>query len=365
MRIFHTECGKLWGGQELRSLIEVEESNAAGHQAWAIVSEDGKSIEYARNRGTPYFPIPGKSTIDTPAFLEMARLVFRQKPDIICCHNSRDFYFCAPFRLAGIPVVRYRHISAPVRPTSMQNFFYRHGTTAVVATAHFIKDQLVVRNGVSPKKITVIGEGVDMQRFNLSTDGSATRKEFGFDEKTFVVGEVSMMRAEKGFDILLRALALIKDSHPYIRFLFAGGPGRDTSYPQQLKELAASLRVTDRVVFVGWREDVPQLMAACDVIALASTGVEGQSRVIPEAFALRKPVVASRLGGIPELVQHEHSGLLVAPGSPKDLARAIVRYASDPALRDHCAANGYALAQSRLDIKKRMEESYAFYQTLL
>lgn len=364
MRIFHTECGQQWGGQELRSLIEVEAANAAGHQAWAIVHEHGKMAEYAEKRDTPHYRISMKSSVDVKGFAQMAKLVAKHRPDVICCHNARDFYLSFPFRAVGIPLIRYRHISAPVKATWSRSFAYRTGSNAVVATAEFIKNQLVVQNGVDPRHITVIGEGVDLSRFNLSVDGSAARAEFGFTADQLVVGQVGMIRADKGFDDLIRAASLLRDSHPQVRFLFVGGPTRDGKYLREMQDLATKQNVADRIIFTGWREDVPQLMAACDVITLVSTGVEGQSRVIPEAFALKKPVIGSRLGGIPELVDHEHTGLLVPPRSPKDIAAAITRYAEEVALRERCALAGYDLAQSTLDINKRMEESYALYRSL-
>lgn len=364
MRIFHTECGQQWGGQELRTLIEVEEANAAGHQAWAIVHAEGKMAEHAEKRGTPHYRISMKSSADPKGFAQMVGLVARHRPQVICCHNARDFYLSFPFRAMGIPLVRYRHISAPIKPTWNRSFAYRTGSNVVVATAEFIKNQLVTQNGVAPERIVVIGEGVDLSRFNLDVDGAAARAEFGFTAGHVVVGQVGMIRADKGFDDLIRAAELLRDSHPRVRFLFVGGPTRDGAYFRQMQELAVKHGVGDRVVFTGWREDVPQLMAACDIITLASTGVEGQSRVIPEAFALRKPVIGTRLGGIPELVEHERTGLLVPPRSHLELAAAVARYVEDQSLRDRCATAGYELAQSTLDIKKRMAESYALYERL-
>lgn len=364
MRIFHTECGQQWGGQELRTLIEVEEANAAGHHAWAIVHAEGKMAEHAEKRGTPHYRISMKSSVDLKGFAQMIRLVAKHRPHVICSHNARDFYLSFPFRAVGIPLLRYRHISAPIKPTWNRSFAYRSGSNAVVATAEFIKNQLVVQNGVNPRRITVIGEGVDLSRFNLSVNGDAARAEFGFTSEQIVVGQVGMIRADKGFDDLIRAAELLRESHPQVRLLFVGGPTRDGAYFRQMQDLAVKHGVGDRVVFTGWREDVPQLMAAADIITLASTGVEGQSRVIPEAFALRKPVIGTRLGGIPELVEHERTGLLVPPRSHKDLAAAIARYVEDAALRERCASAGYELAQSTLDIKKRMDESYALYRSL-
>lgn len=365
LRIFHTECGLQWGGQELRTLEEVDRARDDGHQAWAIVNRDGKMAGHAERRGTPHYRIAIRNSVDAAGFLALLRLVMRHRPQIICAHNSRDFFLAWPFRMFGIPVLRYRHISNPIKPSWTRSFAYRHGASKVVATAQFIKRQMVEHNGVEPERICVIGEGVDLKRFGPQVDGSAARKEFGLTSEHFVAGAVGMVRGDKGYDVLIRAASRLRESHPQLRYLFVGGPTRDGAFMEQMKNLAAELKVADRITWTGWREDVPELMAAMDLFVLASIGVEGQSRVIPEAFAMGKPVIGSEVGGIPELVTPETTGLLARRSDPKQLARAIARMLDEPELRAGCARAGRKLAEDRLDIRHRMEESYALYRELI
>ncbi len=364
LRIFHTECGKQWGGQELRTLVEVEEARRDGHEAWAIVNEEGKMLEHARARGTPHYAISMRSSWDPRGMARLASLACKHRPHVICCHNSRDFYISLPHRLTGVKILRYRHISDPVKSTFARNFAYCHGAHAVVATAEFIKDQFIRLNGVKPERIRVIGEGVDLGRFASHLDGTAARREFGLGPEHFVVGQVGMIRGDKGYEVYLRAAAQVAATHPEVRFLCVGGPTRDGGYMRRMQELGESLGLGGKVIFTGWREDVDVVMAGLDLLVLASTGVEGQSRVIPEAFALGKPVIGTRLGGIPELVFHEKTGLLVSPGDPAGLAKAIVRLLEDAGLRGRCAAEGRKMALEKLDIRKRMRESYDLYYEL-
>ena len=365
LTIFHTECGKQWGGQELRTLVEVEEACKDGHHAWAIVNEAGQMAEYARRRGTPHFAISMKSSWDPQGLAQLTGMVWKLRPQLICCHNSRDFYLSLPHRLAGVKILRYRHISDRVKATYARNFAYCSGAHAVVATAEFIKKQFVEYNGVRPERIRVIGEGVDLERFGPRLDGTPVRRGFGWDGEHFVVGQVGMIRGDKGYDIYLRAAALAAAAHPELRFLCVGGPTRDGTYMRQMQKLAVELGLKDKIVFTGWREDVDRIMAGLDMLVLASTGVEGQSRVIPEAFALGKPVIGTQLGGIPELVFEGVTGLLVPPGDFEALARAMVRMVEDKELRCRCAEAGRKMALEKLDIRKRMQESYDLYHELL
>lgn len=365
LTIFHTECGRQWGGQELRTLEEVDRARDDGHAAWALVHRDGRMAEHAERRGTPHYRLSMRNSADPVGFAQMARLVWRHRPDVICSHNARDFYLAWPFRAVGIPVLRYRHISNTVKASWSRSFAYRHGASQVVATAKFIKRQLIEHNDVAPERIRVIGEGVDLGLYNKSVDARAVRTELGLMPEHFVVGTVGMVRSDKGYHVIVQAAARLKDAFPHLRFLLVGGPTRDGAYLESVQKTAEKLGVADRLIWTGWREDVPQLMAAMDLFVLASVGVEGQSRVIPEAFALGKPVIGSEVGGIPELVEDGVTGFLVPKENADALAAAITRMVQDEARRTACAEAGHRLALERLDIRRRMEESYALYRTLL
>ncbi|HSI86670.1 MAG TPA: glycosyltransferase family 4 protein, partial [Candidatus Methylacidiphilales bacterium] len=356
---------KQWGGQELRTLIEVEEANRDGHEAIAVVNEEGRMRQHAQERGTPHFPMSLKSSFDPRGATQLAQLVWKFRPDVICCHGARDFYLSLPYRALGIPIVRYRHISGLVTPSFSRSFAYTTGATAVVATADCIRRQFIEKNKVKPERITVIGEGVDLKHFEHGVDGVAARAEFGFGPQDIVAGTVAMVRSDKGYDTLVTAAKKACDRYPNLRFLFVGGPTRDGAWFQQVQDYSKQLGLEGRVIWTGWRKDVPQLMAAMDIFILASNGGEGQSRVIPEAFALRKPVIGTNVGGIPELIEDGRTGLLVPPRDPEALAEAVGRYVSNPALRESCADAGHELAVSKLDIRLRMKESYELYNRLL
>ncbi|PTY00007.1 hypothetical protein DB346_19565 [Verrucomicrobia bacterium LW23] len=365
MKILHTESGKQWGGQELRTLVEVEEAIRDGHDALVALNKDGKMLEYARQRGTPYYAMSMRSSVDPVGAGHMARLVASFRPDVICCHGAQDFYLSFPYRFLGIPIVRYRHISGMVKATFSRNFAYRYGANAVVATAEFIRKQLIDNNKVPPGRIVTIGEGVDLRHFTQGVDGAAVRQEFGLGPDVVVAGMVAMVRNDKGYDTLVNAAREACDRHPHLRFLLVGGPTRDGAWFRQMQELSRSMGLEGKVIWTGWRNDVPQMIAAMDIFILASNGGEGQSRVIPEAFALRKAVIGTRVGGIPELVEDGVTGLLVPPREPTAMAAAISRYVEDPALRESCAAAGHELALRKLDIRLRMQETYALYNRLL
>jgi glycosyltransferase involved in cell wall biosynthesis len=365
LRVFHSDAGLQFGGQEFRTLEEVRRTNELGATSWAIVRRGGRMECEARRRKIPYYAISMSSSADIVGFAQLLRLVRRLRPHVICAHSSHDFYLAWPFRAIGIPVLRYRHISEPVKPTWARNFVYRTAASKVVATAECIKAQLVAHNGVRPDRIVVIGEGVDLTKFSNPRLAAETRASLGFPEDAVVIGTVGMVRSGKGYDVLVDAAARVIGVEARARFLLIGGPTADGAYFREIHALISRLGIREHVIMTGWRDDVPDLMAALDVFVLASTGTEGQSRVIPEAFALGRPVVASQFGGIPELVRDGENGLLVPPRDPSALADALLRMVRDPALRLRCGQAGRHFAHAHLDFDLRLRQSLALYQSLV
>jgi glycosyltransferase involved in cell wall biosynthesis len=194
--------------------------------------------------------------------------------------------------------------------------------------------------------VSLIYNGVDLQRYNHQQPCCTLREEFGIPEGAPVVGVVARLEAEKGHRTLVDAWPPVLLSHPDARLLIVG----EGSERNSLEAQAASLGIADRVVFTGRREDVPAVTAALDIAVLPSYR-EAQGLSVLEAMALGRPVVASNVGGIPEMVEDGVSGLLVRPGDCDALAAAIVRLLSNHPLADTLARRGHDLVHERFCIE--------------
>ena len=141
----------------------------------------------------------------------------------------------------------------------------------------------------------------------------------------------------KGHEDFLRIARIISDAIPQARFLVAGGAIYETEghrgYAESLRRRAAELELADRVTFLGTRDDVPKILASLDVLVHCPTAPEPYGRVVIEGMAAQRPVVASNAGGVPEIVEHEITGLLIAPGNVHGFAGAVLRLLGDSALR--------------------------------
>jgi glycosyltransferase involved in cell wall biosynthesis len=207
--------------------------------------------------------------------------------------------------------------------------------------------------------VSLIYNGVDLQRYNHQQPCCTFRDEFGIPEGVPVVGVVARLEAEKGHRTLVDAWPVVLESHPDARLLIVG----EGSERNSLEAQAASLGVSERVVFTGRREDVPAVTAALDIAVLPSYR-EAQGLSVLEAMALSRPVVASNVGGIPEMVEDGVSGLLVPPGDCDSLAGAIVRLLSDHPFADTLAKRGHDLVHERFCIELMTSQIETLYDEL-
>lgn len=208
---------------------------------------------------------------------------------------------------------------------------------ALVAISEFVAQSL--RDlGYRPERIHVVLNGMDLRPWDPADhDGRRIREEFGFDPTTPVLAIVARLFVWKGHLELLKALALVTKEHPEVRLLVVGiddpraVPGR-RSLTEEMREMIDAEHLKDNVVFTGFRSDVADIMAACDIYAMPSFE-EPFGMVYVEAMSLERPVVALDNGGAAEIVVHGVTGLLSDVGDTAGLAANIERLVEDPALR--------------------------------
>jgi glycosyltransferase involved in cell wall biosynthesis len=219
--------------------------------------------------------------------------------------------------------------------------------------------------GGDAEKSDVIHYGLDSARFDQVDEGAppSIRRELSLGEATPLVGVFSRLTPWKGQHVLLRALPTLPDVHALLvgDSLFEDG----ARYDETLDDLARDLGVRDRVHFLGFRDDIPQLMKAVDIVLHTSTAPEPFGRVIVEGMLARQPVVATRAGGAAEIVDHERTGLLIPPEDEAALASAVQRLLDAPALADRLAEDGYEHACSHFSVAEMNRRIEARIRALL
>jgi glycosyltransferase involved in cell wall biosynthesis len=217
-------------------------------------------------------------------------------------------------------------------------------------------EQKIRDEGRSGVPVSLIYNGVDLQRYNHQQPCCTLHEDYSIPEDSPIVGVVARLEAEKGHRTLIDAWPLVLAAHPEAWLLVVGeGSERDS-----LEAQVASLGIAGCVVFTGRREDVPAVTAALDISVLPSYR-EAQGLSVLEAMALSRPVVASRVGGIPEMIEDGVSGLLVPPNDHEALAGAIKRLLSDHPYADMVARRGHDLVHDRFCIELMVRSIETLY----
>lgn len=314
MRVLHTESSRNWGGQEYRILEQMRWLADQGHFALLAARPDSDIMDRAQAMGLQTVGIEFTGHYNLRAVMALRRAVRRNRIELIDTHGSRDG-MAALFARDLCPVVRSRHLSINVKAKWRRRLEWRLGADTVIATAQCIADHLLQRRLVRPDRVTVVGEWADdpfFDRMARTNDRIDVRAEFGVAEGEWLIGSIGMLRGDKGQEFFLRAIAELRRRGHAVRGLVIGCSTKDGSaYERSLHRLAEELGITQAVTFAGYREDIARLTRGLELVLLTSIGVEAQSRIVPQCFAAGTPVVASRVGGVPELVEDGRTGRLV------------------------------------------------------
>ena len=359
MRILHTECGLNWGGQEFRTLIECQWLNDHGHQAWIMCHGDSELYKRCIKEGfSKVIAMNLTKTWRVDIWLKVLSFVLSNRIDIINSHGSRDSIICTLSYLFGKPLLRSRQVTNPIR----RSFSYRSCCSHIIAAAGAIKASLI-DVGVAAEKITVIGEGVDIAEFAPRPRPQCLIDEFDIGEDEKVVINIGMIRHDKGQRYFIQAAekVLTEHSNSKVRFILVGDATRKKQLKAELEQLVVDLGIEKQCLMVGYRNDVADFINLADLVVIASTGTEAQSRIVPQSFASKTTVVSTNTGGLTELVTDQVNGLVVQPQDSEAMAMAIESLLFDEALRQSYESEAYQFALEQLSLEQMMHKTLDLY----
>ncbi len=339
---------------------------------YGCLSSQGDLLESVRAQGIEpvEYPIPSFYSREfVRQAWRFARDVRRARIDIVHAYSFYGNVFAIPAaRLAGVPIVIASVRDQGVYLTPTQARVHRFAcrlADCVLVNADAIKQGLVAQ-GVDPARIVVIHNGIDLEPFEQTESTAAIRQELGVPVGVPVVGVAGRLSRAKGLEDFVDAAALIHQAAPEARFLVVGGervgvdPVPGHAYRDRLIERALRAGVHDRFIFTGYRADIPRLLRAMDVSVLPSHS-EGLPNAVLEAMAAGVAVVATRVGGVPEVVVDQETGRLVAPGDPPALAAAVLMLLSDPAATAAMGRAGRARVRDHFSVASMAERTQRLY----
>lgn len=360
LRILHTEWSDGWGGQERRVVSEMRGLAERGHHLVLATRPEARIAREAALRGLSVLTLPMTGRFDAVSIIRLARFLRAERIQIVNTHSGIDSWIGAfAARLAGVPVlVRTRHLRLPLKRNWLN--FVHYMADRVVSCGESMRRFLVDECGFPESQVVSIPTGIDFEAFVPRRNRDAMRAELGIGTGEMVILMVGIIRGVKRHAIALEACARIASEFPGARLVLAGdGPMRP-----DMEALAGSLGISERVLFLGHREDVADLMGAADVLLLTSRS-EGVPQAVAQAMGLGLPVVATSVGGVPELIEHEKTGLLVPPEDPQAVAQALTRILRDPDSARRLGAAARAHARAEFSLKGMLDKTEALFRALL
>ena len=352
MRVLHVDPERGWGGGEVQVMGLIRELALRGQQATLAADPAGRIGLVAADAGIPVVPLRIANHADVRAALRLRRLVAGH--DLVHFHTARA-HALAPWLPRTVRRIVTRRMDYVPRGGPYARLLYNRAVDRVIAISEGVRAALL-RAGVEAERIRVVPSGVDVAAFDDAAPGTRAemRRAWGIGADATVVLVVGALERRKGHAVLLDATRRLRPSRPDLRLVFCGDGGER----ERLEAAAAPL---GGVVFAGFRRDVAACLAAADVVAVPSLH-EGLGVAALEAMAGARPVVASRVGGLAEVVVDGETGALVPPGDAEALARAIDRLAADPSLRTRLGAAGRARVLARHTMARMAEGTLACYE---
>lgn len=332
LRVVHSiDSMSVSGGTELNALRTAAALRRRGHAVTMFTLTDdahGMSSAYEA-AGIPIERFPVNSLVGWSSLRQIRRMAIslrESRADIVHAHDLySNFLLSLAARRAGVPFVASRRWTeyAHRRHFWTDSLAYRL-SDRILANSRSVGESVCEQQGLSRGKIAVVPNFVDAEVFEALKDRGTWRNHFGFSVSDFVLAIVAQLRAEKNHQLILSAFAMLLRSHPNVKLLVVG----DGELRSQIHAQIHALGIAESVVLAGHVPRAWRTVAAADVVMLPSQH-EGFPNSLIEAMAVGVPVIASDVGGIPDVVQHGVNGVLVRPGDAAALLCAIEKAVSE------------------------------------
>lgn len=324
---------------------------------------DAAEVDYRRleHAGVEVILLNRRNRYDLTPLRRLVAYVRAERVDVIHAHKFGSNVWAAVVgRALGIPVIiAHEHTwsfeGQPVRRLLDRHLVSRYAD-AVIAVSDADRRRMVATVGMSPDKVVLVPNGI---LWTSRGDAAAVRGELGIEPGEPVLAMIAVLRPQKAIHVMLEALRLLTERHAAVRLLVAG-PGDQ----RELRRTAVELGVAAAVNFLGPRVDVPDILAAADVGVLSSD-FEGLPLAALEYMAAGLPVVATRVGGLPQVVEPERTGILVPRRDPPALAEAIGRLLADPQLARSMGEAGRARQQQEFSREAMARRVTGLYESLM
>jgi len=355
----HVDTAKTWRGGQRQVLLTVLGLRERGHRALLVAHPDGELARRA-SEGHDLIRLAPRSEVDLHAAWKLSRIVRELRPDIVHAHDPHAVAISAlalSFMTSGQSpgLFASRRVAFHLKGNAFSRWKY-HRVDCFIAASQAIH-QMLINDGIDPQRIVTVYEGIDTHRVQAEPAANI-HAELWLPTHAPVVGAVAALTQEKGHRYLIDAASLVIREVPDARFVIFGEGDLRPVLERQIKELY----LDKHVLLPGFRADILSFVRSFDLFVMSSLA-EGLGTSLLDAMALSKATVASDTGGIPEVVAHGETGLLVPPRDHKALAVAIAQLLRDPARRENMGRAGLARVRRLFSADRMVEATLDAYRS--
>lgn len=363
--------GEVSGGN-IVCLNLIDEALSRGWEVVVNSPTDGAFCNMLRERRVSIYHLNTNRSFRWDAAWKMAEIIKREQIHLVHVHApfAGSTLACLAGKIANVPVIVHAHLQDPLSSNlliknyqkMMSWWTSRVCCNAVISVSQQVKNELIAE-GFDARKFHVVYNGTPLTHSQI--EPKAIRHNLNISDDVFIVVHVGRLCKAKGQHILLQAASILRQSNKKIVYLIIGNDlEQNGAYLEHLKDMATELEVNDIVQFLGQRFDVPQILAAADLLVLPSFS-EGLPLVILEAMAAEKPVIATSVGGVSEIVIHEETGLLIPVGDASALAEAILWMVKNPFDARMIGSKALEMVKTSFSVEKMQQEVFDIYEKVL
>jgi glycosyltransferase involved in cell wall biosynthesis len=298
-----------------------------------------------------------------PTVLEIAGFVRKRDIDVIVTNGIKCHFIGSMISLmTGAKLIWHvRDLIEGGWLKWMLRVWGRFSPDKIITNSHAV-GRIFSGNG----KTEIVYNGIDLSSFGARIDGRKIRSEFKMGKNTMLIGTIGHFAPLKGYEELLGAMREVVRAGFDVKLAIVGDTIYRNSdrYKQKILKIVDSMALRDKIIFTGFREDIPEILASLDIFVLASR-CEGFGRVNLEAMAMGKPVISTNTGGIPEVVLDGVTGIIVPPGDSKTLSHAIMRLLGSPHLRECMGQEGRRRVEKYFTLQTHIQRIQEIYGDIL
>ena len=371
IKVLHIHTLPVISGSGINTFLTMDRLDKDKYEVEFACKPGGKLIELVRERGIVFRPVNHFVMLVSPfndlaALFELIFILRRNKYDIVHTHNSKaGFIGRLAAKIAGITIIVHTIHGFAFhdfeKPPRQKLFILLEKLAAcfadkLITVSRSLKDWGLSLGIGKENQYVTIYDGIEIDKFNSGFNIEKKKQELGIEPEDFVIGVVSKLWEGKGHGCIIKAAKMVAVKIPRVKFIFVG----EGYLRQKLEELTKRSGLDKHIIFAGFRSDIPEITSTFDVAILVSL-FEGLGRVLLEAMAAAKVVIATKIGGIVDIVDDGQTGILIKPEDHQALAEAIVKLLLDNGLRIKMGQAGRRKIDTKFSAKtmvNRIDEVY-------